>query len=489
MFAVGSIAAALLRDREALIVFAWGLTLAFVAAGAVRVAFMRKRIDGARAGLNLLIASYLLAPLALAIPFLVLAPRSDLISAYFEAVSALTTTGASALRDIDTVPDILIFWRALIAGTGGFLILVGAVAVMAPLAIGGFEVERGMEAAEGGERDALSSSAWLGKRGLEPRVISAVRWLAIPYLAFLAFLTLTLAALGVPAFEALCLALSVISTTGFAPVSGGLAAYDSIAVEAVLLVAMLIGAIGVATHLRAFRGRWRAYADDPELRYMAIFVLIIVATIFLRHWIGAIETRSTDELGAAMVALWGSFFMAMSFITTTGLESAAWQDASAWSALDTPAVMLLVLAIVGGGAASTAGGVKLIRAALLAKHSLRELNRLAHPASMQLIRSGRRRVGLRAMRIVFVFVMLYVLTLAACALGLAASGVEITEALIASIAAVSNTGPIFPLIEGSDHAFANLPATAKIILCVAMIVGRVETLAVVAVLSPFNWRS
>lgn len=489
MFAVGAMAAALLGDWPAVIVFAWGVFVSGVCAGGARVAFIRTRIGGSRAGLLMLTVLYLLGPVALAVPFFVLVPGNDLVSAYFEAASALTTTGASAIRDLDSVPQIVVFWRALIAGVGGFLCLTAAVAIMAPLSIGGFEVESGIGARDGMGQDDLSSSAWLGKRGIEARVLSAINWLGIPYLAVLILVTLALAALDVPAFEAICLALAVVSTTGFVPVADGLSSYDSFLVEAILIVAMLIAAVGVATHLNVLRGRWSAYRHDPELRYLGIFVLIVISVIFLRHWIGAIETRSTDELGAAIDSLWGALFMAVSFVTTTGLESATWQDASTWSGLDTPGIMLIGLAIIGGGAASTAGGVKLIRAALMAKHSLNELNRLAHPSSLRLIRSGGRVVGLRSLRIVFVFVMLYVLALAGCALGLAACGVDIVDALTASIAAVSNTGPVFPLIEGGGDAFANLPPIAKMILCIAMVVGRMETLAVVAVLSPSGWRN
>lgn len=221
---------------------------------------------------------------------------------------------------------------------------------------------------------------------------------------------------------------------------------------------------------------------------MLIAVAVVVAILFLRHWIGAIETRSTDEFEAGVAALWGSLFMAFSYITTAGFESADWQGATAWSALRTPGVALVGLAIVGGGAASTAGGVKLIRAALLAKHSLNELARLTRPTEVRPIRSGANRVTLGAMRIVFVFVMLYVLAVTSSALALTATGMGMIDAIMASVSVLSNTGPLLPMILDDANAWVGLPDAGKIVLCIGMIVGRMETLAVVALLSPRTWR-
>jgi trk system potassium uptake protein TrkH len=221
---------------------------------------------------------------------------------------------------------------------------------------------------------------------------------------------------------------------------------------------------------------------------MLIGVGCVVSVLFLRHWVGAIETRSTDEIGSAFAALWGAFFMAISFVTTTGYESAAWDGATEWSGLKTPGVALLGLAIVGGGAASTAGGVKLIRAGLLAKHSMGELRRLARPSSVQPISSGGRSVTFDAMRIVWVFVMLYTIALAICALGLTATGIKFVDAFAGSVAAISNTGPLLSLISGEEGGFTTYSSAARYMLCAAMIVGRMETLAVVALFSVSAWR-
>ena len=461
----------------------------FILGSAVRMVLLRHPIRAARSGLLALIIFYTVGPLILAVPLAELIPSFNIIDAYFEMCSALSTTGASNIRDIDDVPRTIVLWRSVCAAFGGFACLVAALAIFAPLSIGGFEVKHILDRpSEISDQARFGPEIYMDRREAVERAIWAARLLGIPYCSMIILCMLGLAATGIPAFEALCYAFGAVSTTGFLVNSGGIAAYELWTAELVMIAFIVPAAIGVAVHMKALRGRLRAYIEDPECRYMMIGVAVVVATLFLRHWIGAIETRSTDEFEAGLRALWGTLFMAFSYITTAGFESADWQGATDWSTLRTPGVALVGLAIVGGGAASTAGGVKLIRAALLAKHSMNELGRLTRPTEIRPIRSGANRVTQGAMRIVFVFVMLYVLAVVMSALALTATGMDMIGALMASISVLSNTGPLLPMILDDQNAWVGLPDAGKIVLCIGMIVGRMETLAVVALLSPRTWR-
>lgn len=488
-FALMAIHALGIGDAQTSAVFSICTAGSFILGSGVRMILLRHPIRAARSGLLALIFFYLIGPLIVAIPLAELIPSFDIIDAYFEMCSALTTTGASNIRDIEGVPRTIVLWRSVCAAFGGFVSLIAALAIFAPLSIGGFEVKHILDRpVEPSAHARLSADTYIDRRDTVDLALWAARLLGIPYCGLIVLCMLGLAATGIPAFEALCYALGAVSTTGFMVNEGGFAAYESRSAELVLLLVIVPAAIGVAVHLKALRGRLRAYREDPECRYMMIAVLVVVAVLFLRHWIGAIETRSTDEFEAGLYALWGTLFMAISYITTSGFESADWQGATAWSALRTPGITLVGLAIVGGGAASTAGGVKLIRAALLAKHSLNELGRLTRPTEVRPIRSGANRVTQRAMRIVFVFVMLYVLAVVISALALTATRMGMIDALMASISVLSNTGPLLPMILDDETAWVDLADTGKIVLCIGMIVGRMETLAVVALLSPRTWR-
>ncbi len=493
VFAVSMVLMALhalaIDDMQVSAVFALSGAGCFLLATASQMILMRNPIRAARSGLLVLILFYAVGPLIAAIPVAVSVNNLGLTNAYFEMLSAITTTGASTFKDIEVIPQTVVLWRSYLAGLGGFVCLISALAILAPLSIGGFEVRHSIEdtgdsVGQGIIRNTLSFE----RRTLEERVIWATRLLLVPYCAVTLFCAMALAAVGMPSFDALCYALGAVSTTGFTSNAGGLAAYDLFAGEVIIGCVVILAAVGVGVHVQAVRGKPSAYRHDPEVRYLVIIVSVVVALLFMRHWIGAIETRSTDELDAGFSALWGSLFMAVSYATTTGLESADWVGATAWSGLQTPGVALIGLAIVGGGAASTAGGVKLVRAVLLAKHSVNELAHLTRPMEVRPIRSGGQKVTGDAMRIVFVFVMLYVLALVVSALALSATGIGTIDAMIASVSVLSNTGPAFPLLSEDSGAFVDLPSGGKLILCVGMIVGRMETLAVVALLSPAAWR-
>lgn len=489
-FALMALHALMVGDARTSGVFAICMAGTFLLGAALRMLLLRHPIRVARSGLLALIVFYGVGPLLLAVPMAELIPYFSLVDAYFEMCSALSTTGASNIRDIEDIPRTLVLWRSICAGFGGFVALVAALAIFAPLSIGGFEVrhilDRPSEPLASGNR--LSPDLYIDRREAVERVIWAARLLAMPYGAFIILCTMGLAGTGIPAFDALCYAFGAVSTTGFMVNAGGFAAYGSWVSELVLVLVIVPAAVGVGVHIQAIRGRLRAYREDPECRYMVIAVVAVVTVLFLRHWIGAIETRSTDEFEAGVRALWGTLFMAVSYITSAGFESADWEGATAWSALRTPGIALVGLAIIGGGAASTAGGVKLIRAALLAKHSINELARLTRPTEIRPIRSGTNRVTPAAMRIVFVFVMLYMLAVVISALALTATGMIMVDALMASISVLSNAGPLLPLILDDADAWVDLPDIGKIVLCIGMIVGRMETLAVVALLSPRTWR-
>ncbi len=477
------------RDTEAAVGFGYGMIATLVLAAACEVIVRRRFESVTRIGLVLILAFYVLGPAVAAIPILGLRSVTDFSAAYFEMSSALTTTGASIFWNVDDVPESIILWRSMLSGFGGLVCLVSALAILAPLSIGGFEVEHMIDRrAQTMTYAFLCASEGARTRGMEARVVWALRLLLVPYLVILLLCAFALAADGVRPFEAICLALGSISTTGFTPTASGVAGYRSVVTEVVLVLVMIPAAIGVSAHVDSMRDGLRSYRKNPELRYMIIAVFVVISILFLRHWVGAIETQSTDELRGAFAALWGSFFMAISFITTTGFESAAWDGATEWSGLKTPGVALLGLAIVGGGAASTAGGVKLIRAALLAKHSMGELRRLARPSSVQPIFSGGRAVTFDALSIVWVFVMLYAITVAACALALTATGLKFVDAFAGSVAAISNTGPLLQLITGEEGGYTAYSPGARFLLCGAMVVGRMETLAVVALCSVSAWR-
>jgi trk system potassium uptake protein TrkH len=219
-----------------------------------------------------------------------------------------------------------------------------------------------------------------------------------------------------------------------------------------------------------------------------IIVLGVPAVLFLRHWIGAFDVAAEDDLESAIRAFWGAVFTVMSFLTTTGFVSSDWAEAQAWSGLETPGLILMGLALVGGGVATTAGGVKLLRVFALYLNGKRELERLVHPSSVSGAGSESRRLQRNGAFIAWIFFMLFAITLAALTMLMALFGVEFDEALVLSIAGLSTTGPLTIHAADAPIDLAGLTLSAKAVFCAAMVLGRLETLAIIALFTPDLWR-
>ena len=430
-----------------------------------------------------LLAAYVLLPLVLAMPFHEALRTTSFLNAYLEMVSCLTTTGLILFDDPSRLSPALHLWRALVGWMGGLMIWVAAVAVFAPLSLGGFEVTA---------RSDLGQFADQG--GRLGHVDPARRWrrTATHLVPIYAGLTLVLWVLlmivGEESLAALTHAMSVLATSGISAV-GGMENGQAALPGEVLVFLFLLFALSretFSTDLGATRRQ--GLLDDPEFRFGLFIVLSVPLLLFLRHWIGAIDVNEEENITAALSAAWGAAFTVLSFLTTAGFESADWDAAQNWSGLGTPGVILLGLAMVGGGVATTAGGVKLLRVYALYLQGLREMDKLVHPSSVSGAGTRARRIRRKGALIAWVFFMLFALSLAAITLMLTGLGTGFEEALVLAIASLSTTGP---LVQAATEVPIDILASGplvKIVLCMAMVLGRLETLVIIALMSPDLWR-
>jgi trk system potassium uptake protein TrkH len=187
-------------------------------------------------------------------------------------------------------------------------------------------------------------------------------------------------------------------------------------------------------------------------------------------------------------ALWGGLFTVTSFLTTTGFESRFWDGATLWSGLQSPGLFLIGMALIGGGVATTAGGVKLLRIYALYRHGEREQERLLHPSSIGGGGKDARRIRKQGAYISWVFFMLFALSIAAVMVMLSLTGVQFETAIVLSVSALSTTGPLASVAAETPIAYSGIPDAAKVILAGAMILGRLETLAIIALFNPEIWQ-
>ncbi|MSU91414.1 TrkH family potassium uptake protein [Rhodobacteraceae bacterium 2CG4] len=427
-----------------------------------------------------LLLAYALLPAVMAAPVSLLVPSISYGQAYFEMMSSLTTTGATVLSDVATVPESVHLWRAICGWAGGLLILVVAVAILEPMKLGGFELEAAIAPGRSLRRQSL------GGGGTGERLWHHARNVAPVYAALTAVLTFGLLLAGDRLLVALSHAMSVMSTSAITPLESLSEAKSGYAGEVLIFLFLLLALSRNSIQLsRSESGR--GPLRDPEYRLAAVIVLSVSGLLFARHFFGAVDVEEQGNLRAAATALWGGLFNVLSFLSTTGFESRDWAEARDWSGLETPGLILLLLCLVGGGVATTAGGVKLLRVYALYKHGVREMQRLIHPNSVGGAGITARRIRREGALIAWVFLMMFLLGMSLLLLVLTALGQNFDDALALSVAALSNTGPAAQLLN-PEFSYTALDPATRAVLSVAMVFGRVEVLVFVSLLNPDFWR-
>ncbi|ETX13081.1 potassium transporter TrkH [Roseivivax halodurans JCM 10272] len=426
---------------------------------------------------------YVILPAILAVPFYEAVRTTSFLNAYVEMMSSLTTTGATLFA-----PERLSLsehlWRAQVGWMGGALLWIAAAAILAPLTLGGFEVTA---VSEPGQTPA-PGAAHRDRSDPRTRLTRTVGALLPTYTGLTIVLWVLLLTAGEEPFVALCHAMSTMATSGISPVGGLSEGSAGLVGEAAIFAFMIFALSRLTFSSDTSAARRQGLRYDPEFRMGLLIALLVPALFFLRHWLASFDIGEEEDLTAAATAFWGGVFTTMSFLTTTGFESVAWKSAQDWSGLQTPGLVLMGLAIVGGGVATTAGGVKLLRVFILFVNGQRELERLIHPNSVG--RSGllSRRTRREGAFIAWVFFMIFALTIMVIVLALAAFGLAFEPAFVVAIAGLTNTGPLVTFGTELPIALAQLGAGPKLVFTAAMLLGRLEVLALVIMLAPDLWR-
>ena len=416
-----------------------------------------------RDGFLVVVTFWVALGLSGALPFALLdEPAMPVADAVFESVSGLTTTGATVITGIDSLPLSLLFYRQMLQWLGGMGIIVLAVAILPVLGIGGMQLYR------------AETPGPMKDQKLTPRLTETAKALWYIYLGLTILCALGYRAAGMTWFDALAHSFSTVAIGGFSTHDASLGYYDSPAIEGVAMVFMVLAGVNFALHFVAWRARSPAsYFRDAELRTYVYFLGTMIAST-------SAYLYATGTFEGALDALRFGAFQAIAFATTTGFTTSGY---TAWPGV--LPVLLLLSSFVGACAGSTGGGLKVIRVLLLVKQGLREIQQLIHPNARISIKMGETALPDRVMGAVWGFFAAYVVAFFFFLIALMASGLDQVTAFSAVAACLNNLGPGLGEVGAS---YANIGAAAKLLLSLAMLLGRLEVFTLLVVLSPAFWR-
>ncbi len=387
----------------------------------------------------------------------------SLTDAIFESFSGLTTTGATVLSGLDSMPHAILWYRQQLQWMGGLGIIVLAVAVLPILGIGGMQLYRAET--PGPVKDSK----------IAPRISETAKALWYIYLGLTITCAVAYWVAGMNWFDAFAHSFSTVAIGGFSTHDASIGYFDSIAIEAIAVFFMFLAGINFALHFSAFRNlSGRHYFRDPEFKVYA--ALLILATAVVVGYLYLQNVYSTWE-----EAFRYGVFQTVSIATTTGFANA---DFAAWPSF--LPVLLIFMSFIGGSAGSTAGGMKVIRFVLLFKQGLRELKSLLHPNAILPVKLANKTIPEKVMTAVWGFLAVYVFSFAVIMLAVMALGVDQVTAFSAVAAMMNNLGPGLGEVAAN---FSTMSDPVKWILTFAMLLGRLEIFTLLVLFTAAFWRS
>ena len=382
----------------------------------------------------------------------------SVVDSFFESMSGITTTGATVIAGLDDLPRSLLIYRQLLQWLGGMGLIVLAIAVMPLLGIGG------------GQLFKTQTPGPMSEQRLTPRITSTARALWSIYLALTVLCIFAYRFAGMDYFDAVSHAFSTVSIGGFSTHDLSIGYFNSLSVEIVCMIFMLLSAMSFAVHYSAvYRRQVLKYFYDPELRFFISLLVTILALVCL----SLINHDINNPIRKGL-------FQTISILTTTGFLT---DNYSAWPGYIS--FMLLVGAFMGACSGSVGGGIKSWRILIMLKHAYKQIFKIIHPNSINTIKLGKKVVDSNVSEAVWGFFSIYIISFMVLFLLVLATGLDFMTAFSAVGACLNNLGPGLGEIASN---YASVPSTTKILLCFAMLLGRLEIFTFLVVLMPAFWR-
>lgn len=413
-----------------------------------------------RQGFLLTATSWIAVTAVGALPFLMADLRLGYTDAFFETMSGLTTTGATVLTGLDHMPPGILLWRSMLQWAGGIGIIVTAVALLPFLRVGGMQLFR-MESSDTSEK-------------MMPRAGQIAGSIAALYLGLTIACTIAYEAAGMTLFEAVNHAMTTISTGGFSTSDGSMGHFSSPLIHWISVLFMALGGLPFLLLIRAMQGRWRDFTGNSQIRNFCL--LLTAATLSLTLWL------VVDDGFTPFHALTQAAFNVVSVVTTTGYATA---DYTAWGSF--PVMLFFLLTFIGGCTGSTAGGIKIFRFEMMYLMFRRQMVTNITPHDSSIPAYNGRDVPDDVFRAVGVFMFLFAFITVILTAMLALCGLDPVTSMTGAVTALANVGPGLGDIIGPAGNFSTLPDSAKWLLSAGMLIGRLEIISLLVLLSPSYW--
>lgn len=394
------------------------------------------------------------------LPYLFTGAIPSVVDAFFETVSGFTTTGSSILNDIEALPKSLLFWRATTHFIGGMGIIVLVVAFLPFFKIGG----QNMMMAEG---------SFFNTDKIKARSIDIAKRLWLIYVILVAAQTGLLKVAGMSWFDSVCHSFATVATGGFSTKNASLIEQTPL-VQYIVIFFMIVSGINFTLHYLLFHGKIKKVWGNEELKtYLAIILVSsLIITVYIAPWGQLTWERAFRD----------SLFQVASIITATGFASADYQ---VWP--QTAKMVILLVMLVGACAGSTGGGIKVARYVVIYKNFTQAMRRLVRPNSVQVARFNGQPISPEASAGILGFVFIYIMTIVVGSFIIMGTGLDYVSAFSSVITTLGGIGPGFNVV-GPIANFSSLTDFAKIYLSFNMILGRLEIMTVLILLTPAFYR-
>jgi trk system potassium uptake protein TrkH len=455
------------------VIYADGLLVDFVVAaliclglgGLLWAATRRNRRElRSRDGFLLVSLGWALMSAIATVPLLIALPGLSFTDAFFETMSGLSTTGATVLVGLDDLPPSINLWRHALCWYGGMGIIVLVVAILPLLGVGGMQLYK------------AETPGPVKNEKLTPRITQTAKALWFVYFLITIACILSLRVAGMDWFDAVCHAFAAMALGGFSTHDASVGYFDSVQIEFVLIVFMLIAAMNFGRHFIAWQQKsLRTYATDAEAKAMLAIIGLSTLGVALYIWHDGVYPTFAASLRHVA-------FNLVSIATDCGFVS---QDYAVWPVF--APMWILMLSCYCANTGSTGGGIKMFRTLVLFRQASRELMLLVHPQAVRPVKIGGQVVQNQIVFAVLAFVVLYFGTVVVLTFSLLASGLDFVSAFSAIIACINNAGPGLGVV-GPASNFQGLTNFQTWVCSLAMLLGRLEIFSFLVLFTPVYWR-